>query len=383
MFSISYLSNLGESLTYCFKRPIFIKCFLILMSPVCSYSYDKSATASKFDELSQRIAANRERLMKLSRRAGVDESDLSYSPKPSSREFSNQSSRTYNPSNRSFENILKSLDEVVRELGYLQDSYQGSQKISYSAESSSYPEDNFSPDYVESNDASTNQADQGYWDNYDAEVEPVSVSNSLVSSNYWSIGYSNVSQDFEDHQWSSNQLRFYGSSDLNDMLIGYGTFFLGKGDYTKNPSKTEEDFDDYWDWYEYYYYDYLDYEVLNWEYGFSGGLLFYFDLMGGSVKPYIGGDIGFEYSFAKAVKSISAGNLGLGWGFIWGLNFGTEIKLGENLSIIPKLRLQDVEPTATYGIDLGYFFSDSFGTSAGINFGSDYFKFDLNANFTY
>ena len=227
MISISYPSYLVERLTFFLKHPIFIKFSLILLSPVCSYSYENSATASKFDELSQRIAANRERLMKLSRRAAVDESDLSYSPKPSSREFSNQSSRTYNPSNRSFENILKSLDEVVRELGYLQDSYQGSKQISYSAESSSYPEDNFSPDYVDSNDVSTNHSDQGYWDNYDAEVEPVSVSNSLVSSDYWSIGYSRVSQDFEEHQWSSNQLRFYGTSEFNDMFIGYGTFFFG------------------------------------------------------------------------------------------------------------------------------------------------------------
>ena len=382
MFLISSHSNLAESLTCYLKRPLFINCFLILMSPVCAYSYDNASTVSKFDELSQRIAANRERLMKLSRRAGVDESDLSYSPKPSSREFSNQSSRTYNPSNRSFNNILKSLDEVVREIEYLQESYQGSKEIPYSAESSGYPEDNFSPDYVESNDVSTNQADQRYWDNYDADVEPVSTSNSLVSSNYWSIGYSRVSQDFEDHQWSSNQLRFYGTSEFNDMLIGYGTFFLGKGDYKKTSTKSRSNFSneiDWMDWYSSYY----SYDVLNWEYGFSGGLLYQLDIFGGNFKPYISGDIGYEYSFAKIVKSISNGNLVLGWGFIWGLNFGTEIKLGENLSIIPELRLQDVEPTATFGLDLGYFFSDSFGTSAGVNFGSDYFKFDLNANFTY
>jgi hypothetical protein len=364
MFLISCLSNLGESLTYCFKRPIFIKCFLILMSPVCSYSYDKSATASKFDELSQRIAASRERLMKLSRRAGVDESDLSYSPKPSSREFSNQSSRTYNPSNRSFENILKSLDEVVRELGYLQDSYQGSKQISYSAESSSYPEDNFSPDYVESNDASTNQADQGYWDNYDAEVEPVSVSNSLVSSNYWSIGYSNVSQDFQEHQWSSNQLSFYGTSNINNYFTGYGSFFIGKGDYIDAEGN-----------------DFVD--LLNWEYGFSGGVQLHFDLISGRLKPFIGADLGFEYSFAKAIASIDSDSISFGWGFIWGINLGTEVKIGDKFSIVPQLRIQDVEPTTIYGIDLAYFFSESWALNSGFMLGGDYSKFDFSVLFTY
>lgn len=382
MFSIPLLGALkGDSL---FSIKILTPSYwlFLFLIPLYSYSYENSKTSNKFDELSKRIAENREKLILLSKRAGVDHNDLSYSPKSSSREFSNQSSRTNNPSDRSFENILNSLDEVVRELGYLQESYQGSNGIAYSTGSSRYPNDNSNSNYAETNDASTNQADQSYWDNYDAEVQPVPVSNSLISSNYWSIGYSRVSQDFEEHQWSSNQLRFFGNSKLNDMLIGYGTFFLGKGDYKKTSTKSRSSFSnetDWWNWYS----DYYSYDVLNWEYGFSGGLLYHLDIFGGNFIPYISGDIGYEYSFAKMIKSISNGNLTLGWGFIWGLNLGTEIKIGENFSIIPELRVQDVEPTATFGLDLGYFFSDSFGTSAGMNFGSDYFKFDLNANFTY
>jgi hypothetical protein len=330
------------------------------MLPLTSLSSQKTFDHHRFSDLSNRIAANREKLIKLSEKYEVEVAkDSNFLNSPNSTIASSS-----NSIDSSFDKILNNLDNIVDELSLLHESYGDSQTFNPSSSFVDHSSNDTSfTDQGLTHSSSGNQ-DNDYWSDYSPSDYSVPSKSSLISSNYWMFGYSRVNQDFQEHQWSSNQLSFYGTSNINNYFTGYGSFFIGKGDYIDAQGN-----------------DFVD--LLNWEYGFSGGVQLHFDLISGRLKPFIGADLGFEYSFAKAIASIDSDSISFGWGFIWGINLGTEVKIGDRFSIVPQLRIQDVEPTTIYGIDLAYFFSESWALNSGFMLGGDYSKFDFSVLFTY
>lgn len=307
----------------------------------------------KFEDLSDRISKNREKLLRLSEKYGVEQNGYNQTTK---------FPKTTGPqvwSITSYEKILNHLEEVVLELSALHHLHTSdSNTLSPSpSNGNSFPSDE--------QPISTQPNSQSYWDSYETSDYQSAPKHSTIDSNYWSVGYSRVTQDYEKHNWESNRLSFFGTSNINDYFTGYGSFYFGKGDYIN------QDPNDYY------------FDILNWEYGFSGGILGHIDLFSGNLKPFIGADIGYEYSFAKALASFNSNYLSFGWGFVWGINLGTEIRIGDGLVIVPQIRLQDVEPSTTYGVELTYFWSESWGTTAGFTLGSDYSSLDFSALFVY
>ena len=330
------------------------------MLPLTSLSSQKTFDPQRFSDLSNRIAANREKLIKISEKYGVEVAkDSNFLNSPNSTIASSS-----NSIDTSFDKIFNNLDNIVDELSLLHESYGDSQTFNPSSSSVGHPSNDTSFTDEDLTHSPSGNQDNDYWSDYSPSDYSVPSKSSLISSNYWMFGYSRVNQDFQEHQWSSNQLSFYGTSNINNYFTGYGSFFIGKGDYIDAEGN-----------------DFVD--LLNWEYGFSGGVQLHFDLISGRLKPFIGADLGFEYSFAKAIASIDSDSLSFGWGFIWGINLGTEVKIGDRFSIVPQIRIQDVEPTTIYGIDLAYFFSESWALNSGFMLGGDYSKFDFSVLFTY
>lgn len=322
-------------------------------------SAEELMDGGKFEDLSNRIAKNREKLLRLSERYGAPKNNYNETLKIK------ETKDPQGHSNRSFEKILNHLEEVVLELSALHQLHpKGSANLNLSSSNENFSDEEISFQ-SEEQPLSPQDQSQNYWNSYQPSNFKSAPTSSTVSSNYWSVGYSRVTQDYEKHNWESNRLSFFGTSNINDYFTGYGSFYFGKGDYINQDL------------------NYYNFDILNWEYGFSGGILGHIDLFSGNLKPFIGADIGYEYSFAKALASFNSNYLSFGWGFVWGINLGTEIRIGDSLIIVPQIRLQDVEPSTTYGLELTYFWSESWGTTAGFTLGSDYSSLDFSALFVY
>ncbi len=192
---------------------------------------------------------------------------------------------------------------------------------------------------------------------------PDSSRSSLIGGDYWTFGYSRVSQDTLDYQ--SNLLTFGGLYPMNSNLSGFGNFYIGKGSYNNRNSLL----------------NYFEDSLL--EYGFGGGALYYFDINLGngiirSIKPYVSGDFSYEYSIGKALSSWENGNWGFypGWAFVFGADVGVELLLGNSFSLAASFRFQDLEPSTVFGLDAAYFISEKIGLNFGLNFGDGFSRYD-------
>lgn len=318
-------------------------------------NYEIISLQNKIDELSKRISS-------------LPATDRSYSNNPRSFSSSNQNF-IQNRRNASFTRIRDNLVEIVDELNVIYNvegennfNNTNNRQTQFSAQKSKNP----APYYPGNTNSFSKSTETSYWDNAESNVKPTNDIKALYGFNYWSVGYSRISIDYSEYQ--SNLVNFTGRSKINDYFSGFGNFYFGKADYFNDLNR------------------YLN--VLNWEYGFSGGLGFSFDIFSGDglvkrIRPFIDAEVGYEYSFAKALATLEDNFISFGWGLTYGSTFGTEFILGDSFSIAPRFRIQDIEPSSLYGLDIAYFFNDSFGMKLGYSTGSEYSRIDLSMLFQY
>jgi hypothetical protein len=345
-----------------FLRDFFCK-FGVINLIICSSSiciandknYEIISIQNKIDELSKRISS-------------LPASDRSYSNNPRSFSSNNQNF-TQNRRNASFTRIRDNLVEIVDELNVIYN-VEGENNFNNAnisqTQFSSQKSKTSTLNYPSNANSFSKSAETSYWDNAENNVKPTNDVKALYGFNYWSVGYSRVSIDYSEYQ--SNLVNFTGRSKINDYFSGFGNFYFGKADYFNDLNRYSN--------------------VLNWEYGFSGGLGFSFDIFSSDgfvkkIRPFIDAEVGYEYSFAKALATLEDNFISFGWGFTWGSTIGTEFILGESFSFAPRFRIQDIEPSSLYGLDIAYFFNDSFGLKLGYSTGSEYSRIDLSTLFQY
>ena len=345
-----------------FLKDFFCK-FGVISLIVCSSNaciandenYEIISMQNKIDELSRRISS-------------LPATDRSYSNNPRSFSSNNQNF-TQNRRNASFTRIRDNLVEIVDELNVIyniKDTNNFNNADISQTQFSAQKSKTSALNYPSKANSFSKSAETSYWDNAENNVKPTNDVKALYGFNYWSVGYSRISIDYSDYQ--SNLVNFTGRSKINDYFSGFGNFYFGKADYFNDLNRYSN--------------------VLNWEYGFSGGLGFSFDIFSSDgfvkkIRPFIDAEVGYEYSFAKALATLEDNFISFGWGFTWGSTFGTEFILGESFSIAPRFRFQDIEPSSLYGLDIAYFFNDSFGMKLGYSTGSEYSRIDLSTLFQY
>jgi len=305
----------------------------------------------RLDEIKSRLDNNNANLERISKNLSNNQ------PAPTAPE----GNRVFYPPRVSLSSAINNIEIGLAELKSIQ---------SKRSNEDQYPSINNDPFYADETQTPY-EGDQSssYWDNQEFDSVAQYRRSSLIGGNYWTFGYSRIGYDAGDY--TSNLLSFSGSYEMNENFSGQGTFQIGKASYNQptNPNSLGS---------------YLEDSLF--EYGLSGGVTYHFELNPGSstvIKPFIGADLGYEYSIAKFLNEFNTNNLLAGWSLTWGLNIGSELLVRDNLSLAASLRFQDLDPSVIFGLDAAYFFSESFGTSVGLSFGDGYNRFDLAGQITY
>lgn len=357
-----------------FLRDFFCKfgviSLIIFSASICiandeNYEFSMQET----DVLSKRIDVLSKRMDEFSKRiSSLPATNRSYSNNSQSFSSKNQNF-TQKSKDASLARIRDNLVEIVDELNviYNIEGINNPNNINISqTQFAAQKSKTSAQNYTSNTNSFSKSAETSYWDNAENNVKPTNDVKALYGFNYWSVGYSRISIDYSEYQ--SNLVNFTGRSKINDYFSGFGNFYFGKADYFNDLNRYSN--------------------VLDWEYGFSGGVGFNFDIFSGDgfvkrIRPFIDAEVGYEYSFAKALATLEDNFISFGWGFTWGSTFGTEFILGDSFSIAPRFRIQDIEPSSLYGLDIVYFFNDSFGMKLGYTTGSEYSRFDLSTLFQY
>jgi hypothetical protein len=305
----------------------------------------------RLDEIKSRLYKNNANLERISNNLSNNQ------PAPTSIE----QSKVFYPPRVSLSSAINNIETGLAELKAIQSKSNNENQYPSTNEDSFY--DNEVPSPYEGDQSPS------YWDDQEFNTVTQFKRNSLIGGNYWTFGYSRIGYDAGDY--TSNLLSFSGSYEMNENLSGQGTFQIGKASYNQVTQNVLG--------------SYLEDSLF--EYGLSGGITYHFELNPGSstvIKPFIGADLGYEYSIAKFLNEYNINNfMTAGWSLTWGLNIGSELQVGDNLSLAASLRFQDLDPSVIFGLDAAYFFSESFGTSVGLSFGEDYNRFDLSGQITY